>query len=350
MNGAFTYEEIVWIQNNFKPDLDFKAFTELFNKHFNSNRPYNSIRSKTNQLGLKTNKLFTEEQKQWLIKNYSANVSVKETTKQFNKVFGTDKRFYSIQRLACELDLHKTNDGRFKKGIHVWCEGLSSEEIMSHYSEEAKAKMKERIYSAPQMKMKRDWEAKNGPVPEGYCLSNLGNGEVMLMNKKIYCMLNSRHELNQGELTKTLYYVYEAKIALDKKTGKRNLLRPFSEERKQKLKEALIESNKKHRRLNDEQVKQLLEDKKTMSDKELAQKYHVSKTTIREYLRKSNYPIRKMNFYTDEKIKKILEMNKTMSFRTISKKLNIPRTTIRDWVKKYNLERRNSYGTTRNHL
>ena len=59
---------------------------------------------------------WTEEQLEWLKNNYPYN-PVRDTTEEFNRLFGTNKNVQSIRSKACVLGLHLTEEARSKSYI-----------------------------------------------------------------------------------------------------------------------------------------------------------------------------------------------------------------------------------------
>lgn len=87
-NTKFTEEQVQWVIKNFDK-YQIKDLTDVYNKEFNQARSYESIRTLTEKkLKLKKRHIVSDDQKQWLIKNRPGR-SNKELLSMFNKKYGT---------------------------------------------------------------------------------------------------------------------------------------------------------------------------------------------------------------------------------------------------------------------
>lgn len=91
MRQLYTEENDKWLVENHNPDELIKNLTVRYNEYFGEERTVKSIKDHIQMLGLKQERRnWTEEQRQWLIKNVP-KMSVKEMCTEFNKHFGTHR-------------------------------------------------------------------------------------------------------------------------------------------------------------------------------------------------------------------------------------------------------------------
>lgn len=204
---------------------------------------------------------YTEEQKEWLRKNWCAKETCEKTTKRFNELFGTNYHHRVLRQQANKIGC--------KKPKIKYKEILKEEEWEEWY-------WKNRNNANPKRK---EWERVNGTIPKGYTLTDLGNGEMMLMEKNIYRSLQDFGAIGQGEYTKVMHDIIVAKRKLEKQTGKIIYFkqRKHTKEEMDRIRALAIKKNKKLKAEDVPIIKSLY---KSMSSIEIAKIYGVSDSTI----------------------------------------------------------------------
>lgn len=178
-NHFYTNEMIEWIKNNYSSYDSINSAYNDFCKLFGKVRSKQSLMTKASEYNIKLNKNYwTDEEKQWLVDNYTnTEKTLEETYKEFCKIFGNKRTFISfISQAKKHLGLGKMGRGCFTLG----CENY------------------------------RTQRKKQLGFPLDMVISHLGNGEYMPMDKRVYKKLaREKGNLMNGELTKTLYEVYQ---------------------------------------------------------------------------------------------------------------------------------------------
>jgi hypothetical protein len=144
----YTAEQIDFIQLNCSK-MTAAELVVLFNQTFNDNRTKKGLQYFMQSRGWTTIKRpntwadgFTAEQKDFM-RQYAPEMSRKELAEFFNAFFGTAICLNTIKGWCARHKLPSPNgNGRFTSENHPrWQEGLSSEEIKAHFSEESFAKL-----------------------------------------------------------------------------------------------------------------------------------------------------------------------------------------------------------------
>lgn len=223
---------------------------------------------------------FTSEEKEWLSKNYPLNESRAETYRKFVEQFGKTHSISSVVTWCKKHKLHKPIERhKYQKGNKPWSNGLSKEEHKKHFSKESYKNMTDTILH----NFKHIKERKEYNVPDGYVLSDLGNGEKLIMEKSIHKCLRYFKLIGKGELTKTMYEIYLAKREIEKQTGKR--LRPIGETN---TKEYLAKIRTKRTTKYNEQALLKIKELRSqgVSAIDLGKMFNVSRRTINNYLKR----------------------------------------------------------------
>ena len=224
---------------------------------------------------------YTKEQEQWLKENWSSTDSREETTKKFNNLFKANRTEKGLRTKANSLGVKKTKQ-LYLKGHKNWKEGLSKEEQLKHFSKDKWKSMTSRYVNFPNVQKRLEWEKKNGKIPKGYILSDLGNGEYMLMEEKIHKIMRFYKQLGQGDFTRTQYEIHLAKRTLDKITGKQCKLKPMSIEQKKQCRERL--SKYWHiKKLDNKKVETIKLLKGKLPRKQIAEMFGISEKTVYNY-------------------------------------------------------------------
>lgn len=153
-----------WLIENHDPDMIIRDLTKMFNRHFGENRSKDVIKHRCNALGLKQNRRnFTPEQDQWLREN-APNLSVKETAKRFNEIFGMNRSESSLKaRCNRTLKVYHKNQ-KSAVGFSVGSETTHGDYI---WVKVADVPGKNSFYRNYRPKHQIVWEEHFGPIPEG---------------------------------------------------------------------------------------------------------------------------------------------------------------------------------------
>lgn len=164
MGKPFSPEHDRWLLENHDPDRTVRQLTAMFNRHFGENRSKDTIKHHLKRLGLhQTRRNFTEEEDRWLMEN-APFLSVRETAKQFNEKFGTN-RSEEVLKVRCNRSLN-TYHANCKFGLgypigtetthsgYIWVKILDIPGVNSFYRN---WKPKHQIV----------WENRYGTLPEG---------------------------------------------------------------------------------------------------------------------------------------------------------------------------------------
>lgn len=116
--NLFSKKESQWIIDNFYNYDDYYSLKEDYEKVFNKKRSYCTFKHFIRKLGLKSNRNFTKEQNQWLIDNID-KYSRKELAINFNEKFN-QKRNSNVLAKHCNKKLKiyfTTNIERYKNNM-----------------------------------------------------------------------------------------------------------------------------------------------------------------------------------------------------------------------------------------
>lgn len=178
-NHFYTNEMIEWIKTNYSSYDSINSAYNDFCKLFGKVRSKQSLMTKASEYKIRLNKNYwSKTESQWLIENYNnTSKTLKELHEDFCKIFGEKRTFHSfISRAKKQLKLGQQGRGYFTLGC-----------------ENSKTKLKKQL-----------------GFPLDMVMSDLGNGEYMPMDKRVYKKLTrEKGNLMNGELTKTLYEVYQ---------------------------------------------------------------------------------------------------------------------------------------------
>src|SRR5574344_2043468 len=104
MSKPFSREQDEWIITCHSPSQMVKDLTAAYNAEFGETRSAETMKHHIHRLGLKQERRnFTAEQDAWLIEN-APRLSVEETARQFNAVFGTH-RSAQVLKVRCNRSL-----------------------------------------------------------------------------------------------------------------------------------------------------------------------------------------------------------------------------------------------------
>lgn len=158
---------------------------------------------------------FTQEEKEWLKKNYPKDEKREVTYQKYCEVFGNIRTMASMVTYCKKNKINKPLR-RYEKGNIPWSKGLSKEEHKSHFTEKGYRNMTDTSkHNFPNHLNRIKYN-----VPKGMVLADLGNGEKMIMDRKIYKCMTYQGCLHQGELTKAMYESYVVKRKVEEATGK----------------------------------------------------------------------------------------------------------------------------------
>lgn len=218
----YTKEELDWIKTNY-PTHPRTELVRMFNEKFGceiTKEAIHTIASKRLHVCSDARKKYTKEQDEWLRDNYHLDESNKETERKFEEKFGIRKSAKSLLKRCKKMGFEIKNP-YFKKGNITWNTGMSKEEYKSHFSEESFQSMTNTSKkNFPYINIRKEYEKQNGPIPDGYVLSERtpGSGEYILIRYDIYKNLSYYKVVGQGKLTETMADYLEVKKELDKLT------------------------------------------------------------------------------------------------------------------------------------
>lgn len=161
---------------------------------------------------------YTEQELNWLIINFPKDESRQETYQRFCKEFNNNHSYNSFCSQYKKMKLKKPEYRRcYQKGNKTWSTGLSKEEHRSHFTKESYKKMTDtKLHNFPHIVNRIEYN-----VPEGYVLSDLGDGEMMQIEEPIYKCMQYFKYLGKGDLTKAVYETYRVKRKLEEIKGKK---------------------------------------------------------------------------------------------------------------------------------
>ena len=236
MYKFYTVTQDKWLKK-YGSTTEYTILCKLFNKHFGENRTVNGIKHRCNRLGVYSvinyQHRYTEEQDKWLIENYE-NHPIKETCNAFNRKFGTNLTDLAISIHCCKkLKIqaktckHYTEEekqwlienypiSKGKQDIYKkYCERFGNVRTANSISNLCHNILKLKRYTE-----REKWEMEHGKIPSDCCLTDLGNGEYMVMEKSICHYLNKNKLNKQGDITKTFYEIIKTQRLIGKITGK----------------------------------------------------------------------------------------------------------------------------------
>ena len=240
MNKLYTQKQDNWLKK-YAPNMSYKNLCNLFNKTFGENRTESGIKHRCQRLGIISlvnyQHIYTKEQDSWLRDNYE-NHPIKETCDKFRKKFGLNLTDLAISVHCCKrLKIKAKTCNYFSEEEKKWLIenypiSKGKKDIYKKYCEHfGKGRSANSISSMciNILKLKRytereKWEMKYGKIPNNCCLTDLGNGEYMVMEKSI-CHTIAKYKLNkQGDITKTFYELIKAQRLIGKLSGKSIIL------------------------------------------------------------------------------------------------------------------------------
>lgn len=196
MSGRpFSDEQKKWIRENVSCGVfkDKKHFLAVFNAIFNDNRTFDSMVAYLRKHGLvlvtaHNKPKYTQEQDDWLKKNYCKYNTVADLLREYNGIFGTDVNYAKLASHCVVLGIHtydaarrKQNAGNFKKGVKygieeapvgtirynkqrnvcfvkvMTCDGKSRDTSGHNYKEPFWRVLQDKV-----------WEDHYGKIPDGY--------------------------------------------------------------------------------------------------------------------------------------------------------------------------------------
>lgn len=190
-----------WVLENHEKYHSYEKITEDFNAVFGARKSVAAVMQYMNkQLGVfletaKTAERYTEEQKQWLTRNFEKVNTYKELTEKFNDRFHRDKPLESIRDLCCKrLGLSgMDNPTVFRKGhIKEQCPIGTIREVQGMKY----VKVKDCLYSYMSGYQepwwlpvpKKIWQDHFGPVPEGKMVICLDGNKENPDIENLYCI------------------------------------------------------------------------------------------------------------------------------------------------------------------
>lgn len=165
MSKSFSAEADNWLIKNHSPSEIIRDLTDRYNLTFGENRSIDTMKHHCRLIGLKQSKRFTEEQDNWLIEN-APKLSVAETARQFNMVFGAN-RTAEVLKVRCNRNLRIFHaNKKYALGFPV-----GSETVLNGYTWVKVADVpyqKDSFYKNWKQKQRIVWEKHNGSLPDGW--------------------------------------------------------------------------------------------------------------------------------------------------------------------------------------
>lgn len=232
----YTPKQDKWLKEN-APTIAYKQLCKLFNKRFGEQRTESSIQHRCQRLGIvqvvNYQHQYTKEQDQWLMDHYENN-PIKDTCQEFNKRFGLNissvalsihccKRLH-IKAKTCNYYTEEENEwlkinyplSKGKQDIYKkFCERFGNYRSANSVLSNCINKLKLKRYT-----IREKWELEHGKIPKNCYLTDLGNGEYMVMEKSISHYLCKNKLNKKGEITKTFYEIIKAQRLIGKINGK----------------------------------------------------------------------------------------------------------------------------------
>lgn len=241
----YTKEETEWVKKFF-PILESNELQKEYSKVFKTKRSARALDSFGKFLGLRkeTTNWFSEEETEWIVKNYGAYEPAEITYKKFCDLFGTRHPPIAFDGKVKQLHLHK---------------------------------------GKPMTMLQYRYLQTHEELPKDSYLVDCC-GEVIDIPKDIYNCLNGRHLLGQGEITKTMVEIYKAKKQIENLTHKRVFQYMPTKEHIAKMNSV---PKTYHKKFDDEKANELKEMVlKGFSKRKLATHFGVSTTCIRTTLKR----------------------------------------------------------------
>ena len=116
----YTDEQMEWIKNNYSKFNSTKDATNAFNSTFSLNVSEIGLCTKASNLGCKSGKFYTEEQKKWIKENFHKYNSMNELALAYNNTFSASVNCKSINKVVCKLGLQKRDVHNYTKEEDQW--------------------------------------------------------------------------------------------------------------------------------------------------------------------------------------------------------------------------------------
>ena len=185
MGYRFSKEEIEWIKKYYPINETIDETYRKFVKRFGELHSRDTLVAEAWRLGV-SKRFWTKEEEQWLLEHYrDYSKSTKDIYKEFCIAFPERKTFAAFESYAkAKLGLGTSGRGRYKEG-----------------NENYRTKKRKEL----------------GINDDNVILSDLGNGEYIEIDKKLYKDMTRKGSwLGKGEITKTMLEVYRVKDAMNK--------------------------------------------------------------------------------------------------------------------------------------
>ena len=177
----YTKKEEEWLKNNWNTFETPKSAHEAFVAKFGGKHGAHNLRTKVCEMGIKLDKLwYSQEEIEWIKENYPrSDLSVKEIYKLFCDKFGKDASTYKAFITFAKKHgfINDERKGILKLGTRKWY----------------------------------DKKRKELGISDDEVLSDLGNGEIIAIDKKFYKNMAGRGVLGKGEITETYLDICKAK-------------------------------------------------------------------------------------------------------------------------------------------
>lgn len=300
MYKLFTAKQDKWLKK-YAPTTEYATLCRMFNKTFGEQKTESSLKHRCHRLGICSSVNYqhdyTEEQEQWLRDNYE-NHPIKETCEKFRKKFGLNLTDLAISIHCCvRLKIKANTCNYFSEEEKKWlienypksegkqdiykkfCERFGNTRSANSISSMCINKLKLKRYTR-----KEKWEMEHGKIPKDCYLTDLGNGEYMVMEKSISHYLCKKKLNKQGDITKTFYEIIKAQRLIGKETGKRLVL---NQENHHNIKEWLKINGrpKQIKKLKENEIEEAKRLRKSgMTYKTIGKLYNVDACTISNYI------------------------------------------------------------------
>lgn len=216
----FTDEQNNWLIS-YRSSHSMSETTRAFNERFGTERTLASISSHCKrELGLKSDNVnwYTEEEIDWLRKNFPLDESREKTYRRYVERFGEIRSYNSVISTCKKYKIQKPVSRHcYQNGNIPWTTGLTKEEHRSHFTEQSYKNMTDtKKHNFPNI---RDRELYN-VTDSGLVLSDLGDGSRIVIPYKIYKRLTWRNLIGKGELTKTQLLIELVKDEINEKENR----------------------------------------------------------------------------------------------------------------------------------
>ena len=238
----YTTEQLDFLRTGYM-SMNVRDLTRAFNSHFKSNKTEGQIKAALKNHKIRCgrahkdrlidrNRLFSPDQVEFLIKNYSGR-SIAEMTELFNNHFGTRRTRQQIKTAVHNRGITSGRTGHFPKNHKPWNHGTKGQGLTGanrgsfqkgNLPPNRKPLGSERICSKDgyvyikvagwdhnfnrptrwKQKHIHIWEQKNGPVPDGFCLkfidgdkTHIDTSNLRLISRVLNLRLN-KHGYNDA--------------------------------------------------------------------------------------------------------------------------------------------------------